>query len=1414
VTRRMLLSLLACLMVMVGFPSFGGVPAASAAEPVNLLGNGSFEQVNTATPPTPAFPWGTYTKDGSPVVSMDTTDYITGGKSVKIVADPGDRAQVVQYVHNIEAGKSYKFSAWIKTQGVSSSQGARIQLYFLDENDTPMTTRPTNTLVDVGKLKGDNDWTYKDAIMTAPEGAVTLAVFNMPDVQSGTTTGTTWFDEEAVVMVDPLAYYEGVHPRLLLDADRLTQLRAAIQIGGTHAALWTQFKARLAPILSQTPPPYHTNSDLSENWQIAGAGNAVNFALAYLLEPNATQKQTYLDAATSWALASVGYPTWGRCADSDPDGDCVDRNTDLSAGEQLSAISLVYDWLYDSLSVTDRNTIEQVLYDRANEMYLKDSGQAFNGQTYNVLWPSMYLFNHMYISISGLATAGLALYDSHPDAASWLSFAKRIFDKTNLFLQPDGASQEGMAYWQSGTDYLLRYAALSKKFLGVNMFTNPYFKNNIMFAIYLTLPENSWTRDLTTVNLGDTNGASSDGYDYQLRLLAGEMNDGYAQWLANRMDSAGVMSYDKTDGTGLKYDFLNLLWYDPSVTKTPISGLPTLRHFNDLDIVSARSDWSGDESLIAFKSGPPMGHHVNEVKDVTNDWGSGHIHPDANHFSVFGEGEWLVRDDGYADKWTSNHNTLLVGNTGQLGEGNRWFDIVPAESAKMNPQITKAESHADFDFMIGDAVDAYSDNLGLTKYKRYLIYIKPDILIVADDIATDASQAAKNLELRFHPEFTNPALLADGSYYTVGNHSILRFKELTPGAAVATSAEAVSYNSDLYKGSRMAYRVVNSTEKNWKNAVAFTWSERGAVPANVKLTQDGDVWTFEAGDKAVSLDFSQDTAVAATPEGSVNVMNDATLDAIYVDGKPISGFSSSTTLYTMAKSLKKKEAPSIFPVKHDAGATVATTWNGNPDGIGVWTIDVTAENGIVTKQYRVEIQKSSLIQATQATAYGTIGDSASPNWTADDNLSTYWTAKQDNPSGDPWLKFDLGATLTFSRADIAWYLGAERSYSFDIEYSLDGSTWSDAFSGASSGSASGFETYDFPDVQARYVRILGHGNIINGTTSNPYTTITEVNLHEAGDSSAPVWTDGHLEASNSAQGLTLAWNGASDDVGVSGYRIYQNGVFIDAVPANTPTYPVSGLTNGQTYTFKVEATDAAGNESTNGPSLNLVYQTPTVVTLKDSQGNPISGGTVSYYDGGGWKDFGVTDASGAASKALPVKTYTFKIVYEGMSNQKSQDIGANPTVAFQTVHVTIHLKDSAGNPLDVGTVECYSNAWRTLGNTTTGEVSKELLSGQYTFKMTYEGTYNQKSQNIGTNPTVAFQTVHVSVQLIDSGGNPLDGGTAEYYANGWRTLGSTTAGKADKELLGGAYTFKMTYGGAYNQKQQDIGANPVVNFQF
>ena len=72
-------------------------------------------------------------------------------------------------------------------------------------------------------------------------------------------------------------------------------------------------------------------------------------------------------------------------------------------------------------------------------------------------------------------------------------------------------------------------------------------------------------------------------------------------------------------------------------------------------------------------------------------------------------------------------------------------------------------SFDEMDYIVGEGAPAYPYEKGLQKFKRHLIFLKPNILIVVDDIALTAS---KPLELRFFTEQQNFAAFGSG-YITI-----------------------------------------------------------------------------------------------------------------------------------------------------------------------------------------------------------------------------------------------------------------------------------------------------------------------------------------------------------------------------------------------------------------------------------------------------------------------------------------------------------------------------------------------------------------------------------------------------------------------------------------------------------------------
>ena len=122
-----------------------------------------------------------------------------------------------------------------------------------------------------------------------------------------------------------------------------------------------------------------------------------------------------------------------------------------------------------------------------------------------------------------------------------------------------------------------------------------------------------------------------------------------------------------------------------------------------------------------------------------------------------------------------------------------------------------------------------------------------------------------------------------------------------------------------------------------------------------------------------------------------------------------------------------------------------------------------------------------------------------------------------------------------------------------------------------------------------------------------------------GDTRAPS-TPANLTVDSQNNGdITLAWEPSSDNVGVTGYRLYQDGVFTTEVA--TASAEVS-LAEGS-YQFAVSAVDAAGNESAQSESVTVFVDgddTPVGFSFDGTlpngliDGEPVAYNTTASFD--------------------------------------------------------------------------------------------------------------------------------------------------------------------------------------------------------
>jgi len=500
--------------------------------------------------------------------------------------------------------------------------------------------------------------------------------------------------------------FAGVHPRYLLNKEKAAELRKKIKT--THKKLWEIVEERANSYTPKEPP-----ANYKKQSRMRAAGRDIPWmALAYLM----TGDSVHLDNAKRWILTICDYPHW-------------DRGRSLGAGECLFGVAIGYDWLYDKLTEEERAHIRQRLVHHGELM--KKSPQHRD----------RWLANHNHVENNGLAAAGFVLYGEAPQAAEWLRQAGLNFRQTFKSIGPDGASDEGHQYWTLSTESLLSYAEAARDLMGIDYYKDSDFmKNAADFIIFSTLPD---------IRPGDyvmAYGDSVRGYGgrnpvYILYRLASEYRNGYAQWLANTMVERGIGRNDY--GT-----WRCLLWYDETVKPICISQLPTFRYFDNIGWVTMRSGWGADAVMAGFKCGPFHGHKIQPYYEKMTDLGikfqkisGGHCHPDINSFQIYAYGKWLAIHPGYEKpKRTGSHNTILIDGAGQLGDTSvtgrdyGWFDREAVAAAKAKSTITKTETGVDYDYVIGDAGNIYPASTGLKKFYRHLLYIKPDVILVVDEL--------------------------------------------------------------------------------------------------------------------------------------------------------------------------------------------------------------------------------------------------------------------------------------------------------------------------------------------------------------------------------------------------------------------------------------------------------------------------------------------------------------------------------------------------------------------------------------------------------------------------------------------------------------------------------------------------------
>jgi len=554
-------------------------------------------------------------------------------------------------------------------------------------------------------------------------------------VRAFTLPETTWSSVRAFTLPDSATgpalperhdryrQIERSHPRLWLNADGLTAFKAALAKDPDHCGWQRFYEKSVLPWVEREVitelPPYPGNVRVAEVWRASYIlCQEVLYAIRHLaIAGRVLDDEQLIARAKDWLLSVAAW---------NPKGTTSHAYTDEWAFRITTALAWGYDWLYDAMSETERETVRTALTTRAEEIADHVMYRA-----------NIHLFpydSHAVRALSATLTpACIALLDDEPKATAW-------FDHTLDFLftvySPwggrDGGWAEGPHYWMTGIAYLIEAANLIRNFMQLDLYARPFFQRTGNFPLYTKPPgtrracfgDDSTMGDLPCLKVG-----------YNLRQFAGVTGNGHYQWYFEQLQK---------DDPGTAMLFYNYGWWDfnfddlvyahdfPEVTAEPPHDMPKLAWFRDVG-------WAG----IQHRMDDPSLNIQFLIK--SSPYGSvSHSHGDQCAFQMSAFGEDLAIQSGYYvafnssmhrdwRRQTRSKNAILIDGNGQYAGANKALAI------KAKGEIMEAEEREDHVYIRADATPAHAIvNPSIQRYEREVYFVHDSYFVIIDRVETDA----------------------------------------------------------------------------------------------------------------------------------------------------------------------------------------------------------------------------------------------------------------------------------------------------------------------------------------------------------------------------------------------------------------------------------------------------------------------------------------------------------------------------------------------------------------------------------------------------------------------------------------------------------------------------------------------------
>jgi len=417
---------------------------------------------------------------------------------------------------------------------------------------------------------------------------------------------------------------------------------------------------------------------------------------------HATGDAAFLNAAKRRALHVANWR---------PNGLTGFRSHDQGARAIAWALALAFDWLYDQLSVEERERILGAIRHRVVDMlapsskanpYGLDMGRTLDRNVHD---------SHGEVTLARLAVICTALAGEATLFDTCLNeVVPRYIKRPLSWGSDDGGFANGTSYahWDVLSTHFVAWDLL-RNAIGVNLWQRPWARGYGRYIAYFLPPgaptglfgdeaEKRFTDVWATQGKAYATHLPSPLADWYARNQSGENPGHLALLLAPSRDWSGIPS------------------------SLPIE-LPHAVYLADIGWAAMHSNL-GDRTRtsVYFKSSPYGSYN--------------HSHADQNSFVIHARGRAMAIDSGYYDaygsphwkewyKQTRAHNAITFdGGQGQVHN-----------SIAAKGRIAHFAHNSDFDVVSGDATQAYGG--ALTRAVRSLVYLRPDTLLVFDSLTSE-----------------------------------------------------------------------------------------------------------------------------------------------------------------------------------------------------------------------------------------------------------------------------------------------------------------------------------------------------------------------------------------------------------------------------------------------------------------------------------------------------------------------------------------------------------------------------------------------------------------------------------------------------------------------------------------------------